>query len=132
MHDRNSDRKLNFEEFYEMISNPDLQYVFGHYMNRWNHSLAIPCGENLKFKFIESRLRMSSSKHFNKKKKNLVILWFKYFFFWPPLYILKLGAIFTKSKICIHHLKWYIFFLCWKPLSFVRKLTTRGQVIHIC
>ncbi|XP_072381751.1 rhomboid-related protein 2-like isoform X1 [Diabrotica undecimpunctata] len=35
MHDRNSDKKLDFEEFYEMINNPDLNYVFGHYISRY-------------------------------------------------------------------------------------------------
>ncbi|KAG5900299.1 hypothetical protein JTB14_000825 [Gonioctena quinquepunctata] len=35
LHDRDGDRKLDFDEFYEMINNPDLQYVFGHYINRY-------------------------------------------------------------------------------------------------
>lgn len=34
MHDQNKDKKLDYDEFYEMIHNPDLQYIFGHYMNR--------------------------------------------------------------------------------------------------
>ncbi|XP_056643128.1 rhomboid-related protein 2 [Diorhabda sublineata] len=35
MHDRNDDRKLDFEEFYEMIHNPNLSYIFGHYVQRY-------------------------------------------------------------------------------------------------
>ncbi|CAH1163123.1 unnamed protein product [Phaedon cochleariae] len=35
LHDYNEDQQLNFEEFHEMINNPDLQYVFGHYINRY-------------------------------------------------------------------------------------------------
>ncbi|CAG9861791.1 unnamed protein product [Phyllotreta striolata] len=38
-HDRNLDKKLNFDEFYEMVTNPDLQHIFGHYMNRYIHLL---------------------------------------------------------------------------------------------
>lgn len=34
MHDRNKDKRLSYEEFYEMINNPALQYIFGHYLNR--------------------------------------------------------------------------------------------------
>lgn len=34
MHDRNGDQKLSYEEFYEMINNPALYYIFGHYINR--------------------------------------------------------------------------------------------------
>lgn len=34
MHDNNKDKKLDFDEFYQMMNNPDLQYIFGHYMNR--------------------------------------------------------------------------------------------------
>ncbi|KAJ8917355.1 hypothetical protein NQ315_002377 [Exocentrus adspersus] len=35
MHDRDGNQKLDFQEFYDMIHNPDLQYVFGHYVNRY-------------------------------------------------------------------------------------------------
>ncbi|XP_030747629.1 rhomboid-related protein 1 isoform X2 [Sitophilus oryzae] len=35
MHDRNKDRRLNFEEFLDMINNPDLSHVFGHYTTRY-------------------------------------------------------------------------------------------------
>lgn len=35
MHDFNKDRRLDFDEFYKMISNPKLQNVFGHYMTRY-------------------------------------------------------------------------------------------------
>lgn len=34
MHDRNRDKKLDYEEFYEMINNPAFQFIFGHFMNR--------------------------------------------------------------------------------------------------
>lgn len=34
MHDKNRDKKLDYDEFYEMINNPNLQFLFGHYMNR--------------------------------------------------------------------------------------------------
>ncbi|KAJ8966535.1 hypothetical protein NQ314_003476 [Rhamnusium bicolor] len=35
MHDHDGDEKLNFSEFYEMINNPNLKYVFGHYVTRY-------------------------------------------------------------------------------------------------
>lgn len=34
LHDKNGDEKLDFEEFYDMINNPGLNYVFGHYVTR--------------------------------------------------------------------------------------------------
>ncbi|XP_066257949.1 rhomboid-related protein 2-like [Euwallacea similis] len=35
LHDTNLDRKLNFEEFIEMIHNPELSQIFGHYFTRY-------------------------------------------------------------------------------------------------
>ncbi|XP_050299558.1 rhomboid-related protein 2 [Anthonomus grandis grandis] len=35
MHDKNRDRRLNFEEFIEMIHNPELNSIFGHYITRY-------------------------------------------------------------------------------------------------
>ncbi|KAJ8958531.1 hypothetical protein NQ318_002326 [Aromia moschata] len=35
LHDHNDDEKLDFNEFYDMIHNPDLQYMFGHYVTRY-------------------------------------------------------------------------------------------------
>ncbi|XP_018562743.1 rhomboid-related protein 2-like [Anoplophora glabripennis] len=35
MHDHNGDEKLDFQEFYDMINNPGLDYVFGHYVTRY-------------------------------------------------------------------------------------------------
>lgn len=35
LHDKNNDRKLNFEEFIEMIHNPEFDSIFGHYLTRY-------------------------------------------------------------------------------------------------
>lgn len=35
MADLNRDDKIDFEEFVDMINHPDLQHVFGHYVNRY-------------------------------------------------------------------------------------------------
>ena len=35
MADQNNDDRIDFTEFVDMINNPDLQYVFGHYVNRY-------------------------------------------------------------------------------------------------
>lgn len=34
LHDKDRDRRLNFEEFIEMIHNPEFSNVFGHYLTR--------------------------------------------------------------------------------------------------
>lgn len=34
MHDHDGDENLNFQEFCDMINNPGLDYVFGHYVTR--------------------------------------------------------------------------------------------------
>lgn len=33
--DQNNDDRIDFTEFVEMINHPDLQYLFGHYVNRY-------------------------------------------------------------------------------------------------
>lgn len=35
MADKDSNGKLDFEEFVEMINHPDLAPLFGHYVNKW-------------------------------------------------------------------------------------------------
>ncbi|KAL1502527.1 hypothetical protein ABEB36_007659 [Hypothenemus hampei] len=35
LHDTDQDKRLNFEEFIEMIHNPELNNVFGHYLSRY-------------------------------------------------------------------------------------------------
>lgn len=35
MADQNRDNRIDFSEFVDMINNPDLQYIFGHYISRY-------------------------------------------------------------------------------------------------
>lgn len=34
LHDKDKDRKLDFDEFMNMIRNPEYSYIFGHYISR--------------------------------------------------------------------------------------------------
>ncbi|VEN49516.1 unnamed protein product [Callosobruchus maculatus] len=34
-HDQNRDKRLDYNEFSDMINNPNLQHIFGHYLNRY-------------------------------------------------------------------------------------------------